>query len=126
MNRPRKNLLEWSVFGVALVLVLATVGYLVREAMTAADGPPDVVVALGPPRAGAGGYLVPVTAENRGGETAEEVRVTVRWEASGGAEEAVLLFPYLPRESRRSGWVTFQGDPRSGSLRVAGVAFQSP
>lgn len=126
MTRPRKNVLEWSVFGVALVLVLATVAYLVREALTAADGPPEVVVELGEPRTGAGGYMVPVTAENRGGETAEEVRVTVRREGPGGDEEAVLLIPYLPRESRRSGWVTFPGDPRAGSLRVAGVGFQSP
>lgn len=126
MTKPDKNVLEWTVFGVSLVLVLATFGYLVRKALTEDDGPPEVVVVLGEPRTGAGGHMVPVTAENRGGETAEEVQITVRLDARGGEEEAVLVVPYLPRESRRSGWVTFQGDPRAGVLRVAGVAYQTP
>lgn len=126
MKRIRKNLLEWSVFAVALVLVLATFGYLIREALAADPGPPDVVVSLGPPRAGAGGHLVPVTAENRGAETAEQVQITVRLEAPTGTEDAALVIPYLPRGSRRHGWVTFRADPGSGELRVAGVAFQAP
>lgn len=126
MTRLDKNVLEWTVFGISLLLVLATFGYLVREALTASDGPPDVVVVLGAPRPGAGGHMVPVSAENRGGETAEEVRITVRLEAGGGQEEAVLVVPYLPREARRTGWVSFQGDPRAGQLRVAGVSYQAP
>ena len=126
MTRLDKNGLEWSVFGVALLLVLATFGYLVREALTTDPGPPDVAVSLGPPVRGAGGHLVPVTAENRGAGTAEEVRITVRLDGRGPTEEAVLVFPYLPRGSRRSGWVTFRGDPSAGTLQVAGVAFQAP
>jgi uncharacterized protein (TIGR02588 family) len=126
MTRLDKNVLEWTVFGVALVLVLATFGYLVRESLSTRDGPPDVVVTLGEPRTASGGHMVEVTAENRGGATAEEVQIAVRLESGGGEEEAVLLLPYLPRESRRSGWVTFRGDPRTGLLRVAGVAFQAP
>ncbi len=126
MTRLDKNLLEWTVFGISLLLVLATLGYLVREALTTSEGPPEVVVALGAPRAGAGGHMVPVSAENRGGETAEGVRITVRLEAGGVEEEAVLVVPYLPRESRRGGWVSFQGDPRAGAVRVAGVSYQTP
>jgi uncharacterized protein (TIGR02588 family) len=126
MNRLDKNLLEWWVFGVALILVLATFGYLVRESLTEDQGPPDIVVTLGEPRAGAGGHMVPLTAENKGSETAEEVRVTVRLERGGTSEEAVLVLAYLPRGSTRTGWVNFRADPREGSLRVSGVAYQSP
>lgn len=126
MTRLDKNVLEWTVFGISLVLVVGTLGYLVRESLAGTDGPPEVVVSLGAPRAGAGGHMVPVTAENRGGATAEDVQITVRLKAAGGEEEAVLTVPYLPRESRRSGWVTFRADPRSGGLEVAGVAFQVP
>jgi uncharacterized protein (TIGR02588 family) len=121
-----KNTLESWVFGVALLLVLGVLGYLIREALTAVDGPPDVVVAVGETRAGAGGYLVPIRVENKGGGTAEQLQVRVRLESPGGDEEAVLLIPYLPREAVRSGWVTFRGDPRAGAVRVAGVAYQSP
>ena len=127
MSRLEKNALEWSVFAVALLLVLATVGYLVREALTTqVDAPPDLVVTLGQPTRTAGGHRVPVQVENRGGETAEQVQVTVSLEGSEGSEDAALMIPYLPRESRRSGWVTFQGDPGAGVLRVEGVAYQAP
>jgi uncharacterized protein (TIGR02588 family) len=126
MTRLDKNVLEWTVFGVSLVLVLGTLGYLVREALTDSDGPPEVVVVLGAPRAGAGGHMVPVTAENRGAATAEDVQITIRLTSDGGEEEAVLTVPYLPREASRSGWVTFRGDPGAGGLEVAGIAFQVP
>ena len=123
---PEKNILEWSVFGVALVLVLATFGYLVRESLTETKGPADIVVTLGESRAGSGGHVVAVKAENRGSQTAEEVRVTVVLDRGKAREEAVLVFPYLPRGSAREGWVGFQSDPRQGRLRVAGVAYQDP
>ena len=126
MTRLDKNRLEWAVFGVALVLVLATFAYLLRESLTERKGPPDVVVSIGEPRRGAGGYMVPLTAENRGSETAEEVRVTIELERDGRQEQAVLEFAYLPRNSTRSGWVGFQRDPRGGTLRVAGIGYQAP
>lgn len=126
MTRLEKNALEWAVFALSLVLVLATFGYLIRESLTTEQVPPEVVATLGPPRRGAGGHLVRVTAENRGGGTAEEVRITVRLEGTGEPEEVVLLFPYLARGGSRSGWVTFRGDPAAGRVRVAGVAYQEP
>lgn len=126
MTRLEKNVLEWSVFAVSLLLVVATFGYLVRESLTTEDGPPDVAVVLGEPRRGAGGHLVPLTAENRGESTAEDVQITIRLERDGESEDVVLVMPYLPRGARRSGWVSFQDDPAEGTLRVAGVAFQDP
>ena len=126
MTRLDKNALEWSVFGVALALVLATFGYLIHQAIVTEPGPPDVAVSFGTPVRGAGGHLVPVTAENRGAATAEQVQITIRLEGREEAEDAALVIPYLPRGSRRSGWVVFRTDPRAGELRVAGVAYQAP
>ena len=126
MKIPEKNLLEWSVFGVALLLVLGTFAFLVYEALTETKGPPDIVVVLGESRPGSAGHMVPITVENRGSETAEEVRVTVELVQADTREEAVLVFPYLPRGSSRSGWASFRADPRRGTLRVAGVAYQDP
>jgi uncharacterized protein (TIGR02588 family) len=127
MKPLEKNRLEWIVFAVSLLLVAATLGYLIREALTTRKSPPDIVVALGEPRLGSGGFMVPVVATNRGGEPAEEVQITVSLELPGGTtHESVLLISFLPRESNREGWVTFPTDPRSGTLRVSGVGFQSP
>jgi uncharacterized protein (TIGR02588 family) len=125
--KPAKNWLEWSVFAAGLVLVLGTLGFLVRESFVAAGGPPEVVARLGPAKAAAGGFMVPVEVRNMGQDTAEDVQVTVILELpQGDPEEAVLAIAFLPRDSRRDGWVTFQNDPRRGTLRLGPIAFEVP
>jgi uncharacterized protein (TIGR02588 family) len=127
MRKPAKNWLEWSVFAAGLVLVLATLGFLVWESLAGAGGPPEVVARLGSPAASAGGFMVPVEVVNVGKGTAEDVKVTVVLEvAGGGREEAELDIAYLPRDSRRDGWVTFRSDPGRGSLRLGPIAFEVP
>ena len=127
MTRPTKNWLEWTVFAVGLVLVLATLGFLVRESLAGGGGPPEVVARLGPPRTAAGGFMVPVEVANVGQGTAEDVRVTVVLQVPGSEPEAADLdIAFLPRGSRRSGWVTFPSDPRRGALRLGPIAFEVP
>ena len=127
MAKPSKNWLEWTVFGIGLALVLATLGFLVRESVVGDDGPPDVVVRLGPPRPSTGGYLVPVEVHNPGGATAEDVQVPVFLTLPDGRrEEAVLDIAYLPRDSKRHGWVSFREDPSLGKLGIGAIAFEVP
>lgn len=121
-----KNALEWTVFGVGLLLLVAMLGYLVREAVTTGSRPPDLVVHLGVPRAMTEGFQVPVTVVNRGDRVAEAVTVTITLAAKAEREEAVLSIAFLPHQSRREGWVTFRGDPKDGSLQVGPVAYASP
>ncbi len=66
MTKPDKNPLEWTVFVIGLVLVIATLGYLVQESITARPGPPDVIARLGAVVPSANGYLVPVEVSQRG------------------------------------------------------------
>ncbi|CAN5856292.1 hypothetical protein BH24GEM1_BH24GEM1_00430 [soil metagenome] len=127
MTEPKKNWLEWTVFAVGLALVLATLGFLVRESINGVDGPPEVVVRLGAPRPSASGYLVPVEVHNPGGATAEDVRVPIHLDLGGGRrEEAELDIAYLPRGSRRNGWVSFREDPRRGRIGIGAIAFEVP
>ena len=71
--------------------------------------------------------MVPVEVANRGQATAEDVTVTVVLEAAAGErEEAQLEIAFLPRDSRRSGYVAFQRDPAEGTLRLGPVAFEVP
>ena len=121
-----KNALEWTVFGVGLILVMATSVYLVREAANRGSSPPELVVELGPPRQVADGFHVPVTVVNRGERVAEDVSVTVTLAVGAEREEAVLTIAFLPHQSRREGWVTFRGDPREGQLQVGPVGYASP
>jgi uncharacterized protein (TIGR02588 family) len=127
VNRPEKNVLEWTVFAIGLVLVLATLGYLVREAAVGREGPPEIVVELGPPTAASTGYLVPVRLRNVGATTAEDVVVPIVLELPDGTrEESELNLAFLPRESKREGWVSFREHPGRGKLRVGAVAFEVP
>ncbi len=127
MTKPEKNRLEWTVFGIGLVLVLAVLGYLARESVVGDGGPPEVVVRLGEPRPSAGGYLVPVEVANDGQTTAEDVVVPVFLDLPGGnREEAELSVAFLPRNSQRHGWVSFRGDPRRGTLSLGAIAFEEP
>ena len=127
MNKPEKNLLEWTVFAIGLVLVLATLGYLVRESIADEGKPPEVVVRLGAPRPSESGYLVPVEVANDGQTTAEDVLVPIFLEMPDGRrEEAELSIAFLPRDSRRNGWVSFRTDPRRGTLGLGAIAFEVP
>jgi uncharacterized protein (TIGR02588 family) len=127
MAKPSKNALEWTVFGVGLVLVLATLGFLVRESLAGDDGPPEVVVRLGTPRLSSSGSLVPVEIANAGRSTAEAVRVPIVLDPTAGPrEEAELNIDYLARGSKQSAWVTFRTDPRRGKLSVGAIAFEVP
>lgn len=121
-----KNALEWTVFGGGLILVLATLGYLVREAFTTGSRPPELVVHLGVPRRVTEGFQVPVTVVNQGDRPAEDVSVMITLAPKGEREEAVLSIAFLPHQSKREGWVTFRGDPRAGDLQVGPVAYASP
>ena len=90
MAKPTKNALEWTVFAVGLVLVLATLGYLVRESMRGREWAARRRRSrLGSARPSQSGWLVPVEVTNLGRTTAEDVRVPIapgsaRRSAGGG------------------------------------------
>jgi len=127
MSKPTKNRLEWTVFALGLVLVLATLGFLVRESIVADGGPPEVVARLGEARPSESGYLIPVEVANIGQTTAEDVLVPIYLDLSDGRrEEAELNIAFLPRDSKREGWVSFRNDPRRGTLSLGAVAFEVP
>jgi uncharacterized protein (TIGR02588 family) len=127
VSKPAKNTLEWTVFAIGLVLVIATLGFLVRESIVGDGGPPEVIARLGEARPSQGGYLVPVEVANIGQTTAEDVLVPIFLEMPGGRrEEAELNIAFLPRDSKRNGWVSFRADPRRGTLSFGAIAFEVP
>jgi uncharacterized protein (TIGR02588 family) len=127
MAKLEKNWLEWTVFAIGLVLVTVTLGYLVRESLARGGGPPEVIARLGESRPSRSGYLVPVEVTNAGESPAEDVRVPIFLELPGDRrEEAELDIAFLPRGSRRAGWVSFREDPRQGTIRLGAIAFEAP
>ena len=127
MSRVQKNKLEWIVFAVSLVVMLGTVGLLVKDLVRGESSPPDLRVELGAPRRQARGWAVPVTVRNEGGETAEGARIEVTLAVPGRApEKAEIDMAFIPADSRREGFVTFAEDPARGRLAGRVVGFETP
>lgn len=112
MTNVEKNWLEWLVFCVGLTLILLVAAFLAYDAATIGNEPPIVHVELGATESRDGAYVIPVTVRNLGDHTAEEVAVEVTLlNGEEKVETAELTFAFLPRQSTRSGWVTFTTDP---------------
>jgi uncharacterized protein (TIGR02588 family) len=127
MNKIQKNWVEWVVFAVGLILVSATLGYLIFAGATMGHEPPSLEVRLGTPEQRQFNFIVPVTVVNHGDETAEGVLIEVVM-ANGGKEIArgELNVAFLPRHATREGWVTFEQDPRTAQLKARVLGYQKP
>ncbi|RKH40571.1 hypothetical protein [Corallococcus sicarius] len=125
--KTRWNWLEGVVFASSCVLVALVLGYLAVDAWRTDSGPPDLAVTVGTPVRGAQDWRVPVTVENRGDTAAEEVhvRVTLRGEAPSG-EEVELVLAFVPRHSKREGWVTFRKQPPPAGVEARAVGYATP
>lgn len=124
---PKKNALEWTVFGASLLIIGATITLLLTGGSGSGNPGPDLRVAAGTPAASSSGFAVPVTVENQGDATAEQVRVEVSL-LSGGEERETgeLTIAFVPRRSRREGWVVFQRDPACCTISARAVSFEKP
>ena len=127
MKKTKKNWFEWIVFGLGLILVSATLGYLLYAGATMGHEAPSIEVRLGTPERRQFNFLVPVTVINHGDETAEGVRIEVVIENGGKLKErAELDVAFLPRHATREGWVTFEQDPGAAQLKARVVGYQRP
>ena len=108
MKKPEKNLLEWVVFIVGLVLSMSTLAYLAYDGLTIGERPPLIEVRTGAPQQQTFNYIVPVFITNHGDLTAEGVHVEVVLEGAGTGqqeERAEFTVAFVPRGSTREGWV---------------------
>ena len=111
-KNDEKNWLEWVVFSVGAVLTVGLVAALLWDASGTSPEPVRCEVLLEASRPDGRGYLIPLEAVNRGGQTAENVVVEVALvRGSDTIETATLEIPFLPREGSRKGVVAFTSDP---------------
>ncbi|MCP2045475.1 hypothetical protein [Pontibacter sp. HSC-36F09] len=117
-----KNGLEWTVFGVSLVLVLTILAYLSYMTYTHEPSSPDLTLEYYHDPSANAPHRYRVVVHNRGGETAEEVQVELTTESGGEeVESAELSIAFSPKDSKREGWVNFKEDPASADTLVARV-----
>lgn len=127
MSQVAKHPLEWVVFCVSLVVVAGAIGFLAWDAIHGEGSPPALSVELGRPEPRGGTWAVPVTVRNQGDETAEGVNVEVTLETPGAEPEtADFEAAFVPRQSKREGWVTFRTDPSRGRLSGRAIGYEIP
>lgn len=118
---------EWIVAVVSGLLVLGMLGYLLAEGFRRPDGPavvtvrPDSVVPV------PDGYLLMITLQNDGGDTAADV--IVRGELREGGEiveESEATVDFVPVGAERGAALHFERDPAGRDLSVRIRGFVPP
>lgn len=111
--KEERNALEWFSLALGTLVTLLTLAYLAYLTTTEDPSPPRLSVRIGAPVAAEGTYEVPITVQNLGGQTAEEVEV----EASLGEERSHFSVEFIPEQDSAIGWVCFSRPPGQ-ELRV--------
>lgn len=123
----RTPVLEWIASGLGLVLTVAMVGFLVREALVEGDGPPALTVAAEAPVATEGGFVVPFAVRNASPTTAAAVDVVGSLQRDGRVlEERRFSFTYVPGGGEARGGLIFQNDPATGELSIRPEGYEEP
>lgn len=106
---PKPPVLEWILGGLGLLLTLAVLAVMLRDA-TAPGGPPAIEPRLHAVHGGPGGWRAEVEVRNTGAATAAGVEI----EGVLGDETASATLDYLPAEGRETVTLGFAADPRAG------------
>ena len=113
---PKPPLLEWIMGGLGLLLTLAVLAVILREAM-APGGPPVLEPRLHAVHGGPGAWQAEVEVRNTGPATAAAVEI----EGVLGDETATATLDYVPAGGEAEGDGLLAADPRAGlELQVRG------
>ena len=127
-HQDKKNILEWAVFYSSLSLIIAILGYLVYQTLNVTPGSPDLVVIYVAHPSPNAPYRYHLTIQNEGHETAEEVSIEMVLQRNGTPlETGTMQLAYVPKESKREGWINFSEDPNEAdSIYVRVVSYKRP
>lgn len=112
--------LEWVAAGVGLVLAGSAIGLTAWDAMFGVKGPPAIEVRLKHVTPTPHGYVAEIEAFNRGGAPAAQVQIEG---VVAGGDPSSMTIDYIPEQSRASGGLIFEQDPRVGVLKLRAKGF---
>ena len=118
---------EWVVLGVSVFIVLGVLGLLVYDLILGSDAPPfiEVMPLMGELRIEGNQFYLPVSVENTGGRTAEDVTVHFVLVADGMDESSSFTFRFMAPGERTRAVVVFNNDPSEWQLEYT-VSFLRP
>jgi len=119
----KKNLLEWTIFGISLTLIAVVAGLLLREHLTRGNSAPDLMVEVGQAERSGQGYAIPLDVRNGGDTSAEDVEVTLTLQ-SVPPEQTDITIPYVPYRSVRRAWVMFSHEPGAARLDARVISYR--
>lgn len=127
-QRPETPALEWIASAIGLVLVLAVVAVIGREALSGEAGQvPAIEVAAVRVAPAGSGFVVGFDALNRSGGTAAAVEIEgVLKDGETIVETSEATIDYVPAHSRRAGGLFFREDPRRHALELRPLGYQTP
>jgi uncharacterized protein (TIGR02588 family) len=121
-----KNGLEWTVFGMALLLALSIVMYLIVAATKHHDAPPDLDATLGAAEDTRAGVRIPVHVHNHGETPARAVIIEVSVPQMPAAR-GQLEMDRVPADATREGWVILDVPlEQAAGARVHILGFEAP
>ena len=127
-KEDKKNVFEWIVFSISLLLTVCTISYLGYKTYTHQPSPPDILVRYSPHPTNNAPYRYHLVIQNIGGETAEEVLIELILQESGRTiEKSEVRLSFVPQKSKQESWVNFTNDPALADTILAKVvSFKKP
>ena len=119
--------LEWLIAALGLILVTGAIGFMIYEAATQENLPPNFVFKVGSATQTANGFLVKFELENTGDETAAAVEIEgelTRGEES--VEKSSASLTYAPSHSKREGGLLFTKNPNEFELTIRVAGYEKP
>ena len=117
----------WGIALVGLVLVTASIGFMLYEAIAGDSSHANVSVYVDSTLPTTNGYLVKFRAVNAGGSTVEGLTIegTLR-DGSAVMEISDTVLEWLPAHSEREGGLFFTSDPRQYQLQLRAKGYENP
>lgn len=127
MEQVRSHWIEWATGLIATVMILAMIGWLLIEAATTRDRPPELSAKVLEVAPLSSGWRVLIEVSNDGDQAAAAVDVKATLtEGDTTVEEARTTFDYVAAGSTSRGGLIFKQDPSSFGLEVVPTGFTEP
>lgn len=127
MEQVRSHWIEWATGLIATVMILAMIGWLLFEAATTRDRPPELSAKVLDVAPLSSGWRVMIEVSNDGDQAAAAVDVKATLtEGDAMVEEAQTTFDYVAAGSTSRGGLIFKQDPTSFGLEVVPTGFTEP
>lgn len=119
--------LEWLAAAFGLVLVVGAIGFMVYQAIAAADTPPNLSVSVDSINPTNSGFLVNFRVNNRGAMTASAVTVEGELKKDGASiETSSATIDYAPSNSERRGGLIFTKNPNDFDFTIRATGYEEP